>query len=294
MKGLILLCFALLLSFTIVAFYGCGGDTEETTESQDSGPAADDGKRPTIEYSFPANEQKDIAHDERIVIRFSEAIDKDKFWNGIYFSPVLDLSDWIPSWSRNEVTINPPIGVKPFDLNSEYTLMVPRGCVVDLYGNSMELDHNIAFKTLKYPIEEIKGGVVFSGRPTATWLFSVGKMGSLWTIIWGGTKDPNGPAWSSPGGTITASADGQVDERSIETKVSEVGYPITTSVSKGNGNSLTFTGATAGLEYTLMFDSTSSYLTFDLRSGGTVPKEYVHIGPAFTSPSRTPFILKNK
>lgn len=293
MKKVILLYIALLLPFTIIVLYGCGGDSEES-EKTETGTPVDNNKDPEIVYSFPADGQKDIAHDDRIVIKFSEAVDQDKFWKSIYFTPPMSLSDWTPSWASKEVTINPPVGTKPFDLNSEYTLVVPRSGVVDLYGHSMALDYRITFKTLKYPVETIKGGITFSGKPAISWLFTVGKANSLWAIYWGGTRDANGPAWSSPGGTITASADGRIDEKSIETWISEAGYPITFSVSKGNGNSLTFTGATSGLNYSIMFDSTSSYLTFDLRSGGTVSKDYVSIGPAYSHPSRTPFILKNK
>ena len=146
--------------------YGCGRDYEDSQDNLDTGTPVDNNKNPEIVYTFPENEQRDIAHDERIIIRFSEAIDQNNFWSSIYFSPVIDLTDWTPSWSRNEVKLNPPIGVKPFDLNSEYTLMVPRGAVVDLFGNSMTTDHVITFKTLRYPVEEIKGGITFAGKVT--------------------------------------------------------------------------------------------------------------------------------
>jgi hypothetical protein len=291
-NALALMFIIMLLPLTIIVLYGCGGDSGESTANLESGTPVDNNKKPEISYSFPADGQ-DIANDEKIIIKFSEAVDQDKFWKSISFTPPLDMSGWTPSWSRNDLTFNYPIGTQPFDLNSEYTLIIPRSGVVDLFGNSMVVDHNITFKTLRYPVEVIQGGMNFPGKITPVWLFSVGKTSGLWTVVWGGTRDPGGPAWSTPGGTITASSDGQIDEKSIKTKISEAGYPITVNVSKGNGNSLSFSTSTQ-LEYTLMFSSTSSYLTFDLRSPGTVAKEYVYIGAAFTNPSRTPFILKNK
>jgi hypothetical protein len=157
----------------------------------------------------------------------------------------------------------------------------------------MNAGSSITFKTLRYPVESVPGGVNLPGKITPVWLFTVGKTGGYWTVVWGGTRDPNGPVWSNPSGTIKASEDGHIDEGSIKTVTSEAGYPVTTSVSKGDGNSLSFSTATQ-LEYSLKFATTSSYLTFDLRSPGTVAKEFVFIGGAFSHPSRTPFILATK
>jgi len=291
MRKEILLCTALLLVFTIIGLSGCGGgDSEESAKTLVN---VDNNKNPEILYTFPKDGQVDIAHDERITINFSEPINKDKFWSNISFIPSFDMSKWTASWTGNEVKICPPIGPKPFELNSEYTLVIPERSVVDLFGNSMVASSTITFRTLRYPVEVVSGGMNLPAKITPLWLFSVGKTGGYWMVVWGGDRDPKGPVWSTPGGTITASADGHIEEGSIKTESSEGNYPVTTSVSNGDGNSLTFSTATQ-LVYTMKFATTSTYLTFDLRSSGTVAKEFVYIGAAFSNPSSTPFILEAK
>jgi len=292
MRKVILLYTALLLVFTIIGLSGCGGDSKEPAKIPVN---VDDNKNPEILYTFPKDGQVDIANDEKVTIQFSEPINQDKFWSSISFLPSFDMSKWTASWTGNEVKICPPIATKSFELNSEYTLIIPGNGVVDLFGNSMIANSTITFRTLRYPVEVVSGGMNLPAKIIPVWLFTVGKSSGYWKIVWGGTMDPNGPVWSNAGGTITASADGHIKEESIKTESSEGGYPVTTSVSNGNGNSLTFSTATqlAG-GYTLMFATTSSYLTFDLRSPGTVAKEYVYIGAAFSNPSRTPFILEAK
>ena len=290
MRKVILLYTAFLLVFTIIGLSGCGGDSSESEKPHVN---VDDNKNPEIVYTFPKDGQGDIAHDEKITVRFSEPVNQDKFWSSISFVPGFDMTEWTPSWTANEVKICPPIATKPFELNSEYILTIPAGGVVDLFGNSMVASSTITFNTLRYPVEAVPGGTNLPGKISPVWLFTVGKTGGYWTVVWGGTRDPNGPVWSTPSGTIKASDDGHIDEGSVKTVTSEAGYPVTTSVSKGDGNSLTFSTATQ-LEYSLKFATTSSYLTFDLRSPGTVAKEFVFIGAAFSHPSRTPFILEAK
>jgi len=156
MKKMALLHTALVLSLFVVGLMGCGGDSEESAKITGAETSVDNNKDPEIVYSFPSDGQQDIAHNEKIVIKFSEAIDQDNFWKSFHFTPVMYLTGWIPNWSGKTVTINPPIATQPFDLNTEYTIVIPRSGVVDLYGHSMASDYIITFKTLRYPVEQVK------------------------------------------------------------------------------------------------------------------------------------------
>jgi len=86
-----------------------------------------DKKRPEITFTSPEDEQKDVGHDADILIRFSEPVDRPKLRSGIHFDPKVDLSSdqWLLYWAtgeHEEVTISPPVGIKPFEMNKEYTM----------------------------------------------------------------------------------------------------------------------------------------------------------------------------
>jgi adhesin HecA-like repeat protein len=128
------------------------------------------------------------------------------------------------------------------------------------------------------------------------WFYTVGKYGGKWVVAWGFAPPPGAPSLNNPSGTITASSDGQISDI-VEAFNSRGGDEFKPTVSSGNGNRLSF--QTAALDnqkkFRMIFSSTSSYLTFDLRSSsGTVPAQYVQIGGDMVHPSRTPFIMKNK
>ena len=260
-----------------------------------------DTKSPEVIFTFPEDEAKDVGHDATILIRFSEPIYRSKLRNGIAFSPKVDVpSDgWFIEWGlseEEEVTISPPAGTDPFEVNEEYTLVLLRDSVVDVSGNPILADYKLDFHTLKYPVEKI-GRLDFpNGLVAPHWMYAVGRWGNKWVVIWGGMQPRGAPSQNAPSGTITASADGQILD-GVETFPSNANNVFTPTVTKGNGNRMTF--STVALNnnrsFRMIFSSTSTYVTFDLRSSaGTLPAQYVHIGNNFENPSRTPFIMKNK
>jgi len=261
-----------------------------------------DTKRPEITFTSPVDGQKDIGHDASISIGFSEPMDRIRFRSGISFEPEVDLSpdEWLLEWvvaDHEEVKISPPLGVEPFEVDAEYTLRLLKDSVVDLSGNSMISDHKLQFHTLRYPVEKIESLSLPKTFAEVRWIYVVGKWGSNWVVIWGGTQPGGGaPSGSNPSGTITASADGRILDN-VETLATRGGDAFTPTVTKGDGNRLTF--QTASLDnqksFRIVFGTTSSYLTFELRSAsGMIPPEYVHIGSNFEHPSRTPFTMKSK
>ena len=141
------------------------------------------------------------------------------------------------------------------------------------------------------------GNLTF-GSPVVTpqWMYIVGRVGGKWVVIWGGTQPKGAPSQNTPSGTITASADGEILD-DVDTFAGNADNAFTPTVTKGNGNRLTFqtVNLNNNRQFRMMFSSTSSYLTFDLRSSaGTIPSQYVHIGKGFENPSRTPFIMENQ
>ncbi len=260
-----------------------------------------DTQRPKIESTLPEDGQKDIAHGTDIVIRFSEPMDRIKLRDSISFDPRVDLSldEWMIEWTvgnNEEAIISSPAGSNPFDVNKEYTLTLSKDSVMDLSGNSLVRDYDLSFRTLKYPVEDI-GNLTF-GSPAVTplWMYIVGKVGGKWVVVWGGARPNGAPSQNSPSGTITASADGEIQD-DVETFAGNANNAFTPTVTKGDGNRLTFqtVNLNNNRRFRMIFNSTSSYLIFDLRSSaGTIPSQYVHIGKGFANPSRTPFIMKNK
>jgi hypothetical protein len=260
-----------------------------------------DKKRPEVTFTFPEHGQKDIGHDARILIRFSEPMDRPMLRSGISFDPGVNLSsdEWILEWGvgdYEEVTIYPPLGIEPFEVNTEYTMRLLKGNVVDLSGNPMITDCRVKFRTLKYPVEKVASVSLPSTVVDPQWMYVVGRVGNKWVVAWGGTHPPGAPSQNTPSGTITASDDGQIVD-DVEAIATRGGDAFTPTVSRGNGNRLTY--QTANLDnqkvFRLIFSSTSSYLTFDLRSAaGTIPPEYVYIGNKLEHPSDTPFAMENE
>lgn len=256
---------------------------------------------PKIISTSPVNNQEDVGQDAKILIKFSEPIDIDKFRKGISFDPTTNTSSdqWLfeRSGDNNEdVIISPLSGTEPFNVNEKYTLIINRDSVVDLSGNSMITDYNIIFNTLKYPVEKILNPNFANPNVEPLWFYTVGKVGGKWVVSWGSSPPPGASSLNNPSGTITASSDGQISD-SVDTFSTRAEDHFNPTVSSGNGNRLSF--STAALDnqksFRMIFSSTSSYLTFDLRSSsGTVPAQYVQIGGDMVHPSRTPFIMKNK
>lgn len=146
---------------------------------------------PEIISTSPENNQKDIGHDTKIVIKFSELIDRSKLLSGITFEPTANISSdkWVFEWAvgeNEEVTILPPHDTKPFDVDTEYTMSLLKNSVVDLSGNSMKADYKFLFHTLRYPVEDIKNLNITNINMAPQWMYTVGKSGANWVIIWGG------------------------------------------------------------------------------------------------------------
>ena len=252
---------------------------------------------PEITYSYPEDKEKDVGHDAQIILRFDGPVHRGNLRDGISFDPNVAVSpdDWILDWgglSGEEVTMLPPVGVEPFDVNEEYTLKISKDSVVDLSDNSMGSDYRVQFHTLKYPVEKTVNPIITSTFPDAVWLFVVGKRGGTWVLLWGGTQPEGAPPGTNPGGTITASSDGRISD-SIEAHASRQDTNVTYSVSSGNGNSLTLSSQTidAASTYRVLFHSTSSYLTFSL---SPATPEYINIGNGRGHPSSSTFILSNE
>lgn len=257
---------------------------------------------PKIASTVPEDGLRDIGPNDDIIIRFTEPINRVKFVNGIRFAPSVDLkggeSVWRFLWSINderEVSIIPPPGNSALKLDTEYSLILPRDAIEDMSGNKMVTDYTLTFKTLRYAPEPITSTDLntpsFVSLKEPPWLYSVGKYGpNSWIVVWGGTPPPGGSG--SPSGSITASGDGEILEGSVKWTTSYGGEKITTNVSSGKGNNLSYSGpAPDGQKcYRLMFACTSSYVTFSL--GAT--SQYINIGQKGVRPSRTPFVLNNR
>jgi hypothetical protein len=256
-----------------------------------------DTERPEVTSTFPEDGQKDVGHDTDIIIRFSEPLDRTKLRKGIAFAPRIDsdLDEWFFGWSTandEEVTISPPAGIEPFEVNEEYTLVLLKSSVVDLSGNAMIADHQVTFRTLKYAVEKAANPAIASTMIDPSWMFTVGKRGGTWVVAWGGERPQGAPTGSSPGGTITASADGQISD-DVETQATRKDQKVTYSVSKGNGNRLTFSSddLDGKNSFRIIFGSSSSYLIFSLRPATA---QYINIGTKSDHPSRSTFILPSK
>ncbi len=260
-----------------------------------------DTERPKIESTSPEDGQKDIGHDADIVVRFSEPMDRIKLRDSISFDPRVDLSadEWRIEWSVSngkEVTISPPAGTETFKANEEYTLTLSRDSLLDLSGNSLSTDYSLQFHTLKYLVEDIGNLTFATPAITPLWMYIVGKVGGKWVVVWGGAQPRGAPSQNTPSGTITASADGRIQD-DVETFAGNANNAFTPTVTKGDGNRLTFqtVNLNNNRRFRMILSSTSSYLTFDLRSSaGTIPSQYVFIGKGLKNPSRAPFIMKNK
>lgn len=260
-----------------------------------------DNQRPEITLTSPKDGQKDIGHGEDMVIRFSEPMDRSRLRNAIYFTPEIDVAqdEWILEWSLagdEIVTISPPPGTEPYPVNKDCTLLLSKSSVVDVSGNPVLTDLQLKFKTLRYPIEKIGRPIFHVKKVAPLWFYTLGEWNRRWVVIWGGGQAQGGPSQNSPSGTITASADGYILE-DVELIPSNAGNAMSGNVSKGNGNRLSYSSANLNNKkiFTMVFASTSKYLTFDMRSSaGTIPKKYVHIGLNYENPSRTPFILNNE
>ena len=253
--------------------------------------------RPDITLTSPEDGQKDLVHDTNIVIRFNESLDRPKLREGIIFAPQVDVDsdEWHLDWGTagdEEVTISPPVGTEPFELNKDYTLVLSKGSVVDLSGNAMITDLNLRFRTLRYRVEKAANPSVASTKVNPSWIFTVGKRGGTWVVTWGGVRPQGGPAGSSPSGTITASADGQIFD-DVETEATRNNEKVTHSVSNGNGNRLTFSSPNLDNKnsFRVIFGSSSSYLTFSLRPA---TPQYINIGTKPDHPSSSTFVLPNK
>ena len=265
---------------------------------------APDTKRPEVTLTFPKTDSKDIGHDEELTFVFSEPINRAKFRSAIYFTPQIDLAqeDWQIEWgfgNEEQVTISPPPGVYAYPLNKDCTLLLARANVTDTSGNPLLVDYKLEFKTLRYAIFDPKTPIFDVRVQEPLWLYRLGNWNNKWVAVWGGSMPRGAPSGSSPAGTITASADGYIVESSIEKVLAHVpSSPVFNhTLTKGNGNSLTYSTGTADTDdiFTLVFASTSKYLTFDLRSSsGTTPPAYVHIGKSYENPTKTPFVLRNK
>ncbi|MFC1717314.1 Ig-like domain-containing protein [Candidatus Poribacteria bacterium] len=256
-----------------------------------------DKDRPKITYSYPGEDEKDVGHGTHIILRFSEPVNRNKLMDGVSFDPkfAATLDGWTFDWSGlsdEEVTLIPPMGLEPFDVNKKYVMEISKGSVLDLSDNSMVTDYKVEFQTLKYPVEKGLNPTISSTVPLPQWLFVVGKRGGTWVIVWGGTQAAGAPAGATPGGTITASSDGRIAD-DVETHASRRDTSVTQSVSRGNGNRLTFSSQTidAASSYRMLFSSSSSYLTFSLRPG---TPEYINVGNERGHPSSTTFVLSNK
>jgi hypothetical protein len=260
--------------------------------------ASADTKRPEITSIYPEDNQKDLGHDTEIILTFSEPVDRTKLRDGISFDPKVDVlpDDWFLEWGTvedEEATIFPPTGADPFDLDEEYTLNISKGSVVDLSGNFMLSDYKVQFRTLKYPVERTVSPNLGSAIPDPLWMFIVGKRGGTWVVVWGGTQPQGAPAGNSPGGTITASADGRISDK-VDTNATRRDERVTYSVTSGNGNRLTFSSQNLnnqGNSFRIMFDSSSSYLIFSLRPA---TPQYINIGTRLEHPSGNPFVLPSK
>jgi len=256
---------------------------------------------PKITFTSPEDGQEDVGHDAKILIRFSEPIDRDRLRSGISFDPTVNipLDEFRLEWSsggEEEVAISPPLGVEPFSVNQEYSMLLSGDSVIDLSGNHMITDYKLQFHTLRYPVEKIKNPNIPDLNMEPQWMYTLGKSGTSWVVIWGGTPPRGAPSQSGPNGTITASADGQILDK-VDTLNTRGGDEFKPTVTSGNGNTLSY--RTADLDnqkkFRIIFSSTSSYITLDLRSSsGTLSPQYVYIGSDLVHPSRTPFTIKNK
>jgi hypothetical protein len=261
-----------------------------------------DNINPKVMFTFPEDGQKDLVHNTEISITFSEPIDRIKFPDSLSFFPGIGVSldEWRFDWAAGgdaKVTIFPPPGTEPFEVNKEYSVILSKSSVLDLSGNSMLSDLDLQFRTLRYPVEKIENLRMPDAKVMEpVWMYTIGRLGEDWVVMWGSANPPGAPSGNSPSGTITASSDGRIQD-DIEALAANPNNAFTQNVSKGNGNRLTFTSANLNdiRHFRIIFRSTSSLLTFELRSAaGILPAKYVHIGSQFVNPSRTPFTMRNK
>jgi hypothetical protein len=264
-----------------------------TVDFTTSGP---DTKRPELISSFPENGQEDIGHDTEIILKFSEPVHRSKLTSSVSLQPRIEpaIEGWFYEWSVMEqgvLTIFPPAGIEPLAVNKDYTLIIPKNSLVDLSGNSALSDSIIEFKTLRYPVERVQNLQFPKAMVEETWVYRVGKFGGKWAIFIGGQRVQGGPSVATASFNVTASADGEIHENSIDYWEAE-GRTHTINVTKGNGNRLSFSATCDQVDdyYRLMFTASSRYLIFQF-SG--VSKDWIHIGRDLVNPSRTPFVMEN-
>jgi hypothetical protein len=249
--------------------------------------ATADATRPRIEHSYPVDKQKDIGHNDAIKLTFNEDVDRTKLWDGIDFTPSVDREGWFLKWSLAEpaVEVTPPLMGEVYGENKDYTVVIDSDSVADLSGNNMSSDYVINFKTFRYPLEKIGNLQVPNAKLEERPFYQVGRSGKKWLIFLGG----GGLGGAPVSGTVQASADGRIGD-SVDFWYAEW-RASTVTVSKGNGNSLSYNVGTVDADdyYRFIFSSTSRFLIF---SPGT-SKERCFIGMDRKNPSRTPFAMEN-
>jgi hypothetical protein len=233
------------------------------------------------------DKQKDIGHNDAIKLIFNEDIDRTKLWDGITFTPSVDREGWFLEWSLAEpaVEVTPPAMGEVYDLNEDYTVVIDSDSVSDLSGNTMSSDYVIGFKTFRYPLERIGNLQCPNAKVEERPYYQLGRAGRRWVILLGG----GGIGGAPTSGTVQASADGRIGD-SVDYWAAEH-RAYTNTVSKGNGNTLSYNVGTVDADdyYRWIFSSTSRFLIF---SPGT-SKERCFIGMDRKHPSRTPFAMEN-
>lgn len=246
-----------------------------------------DATRPRIEHSYPVDNQKDIGHNDAIKLTFNEDIDRTKLWDGITFSPSVDREGWFLEWSLAEpaVEVSPPLMGQAYGENKSYTVVIDSDSVSDLSGNTMSSDYVINFKTFRYPLEKIGNLQVPNAKLEERPFYQVGRSGKKWLIFLGG----GGLSGAPVSGSVQASADGRIGD-SVDYWYAEW-RASTITVSKGNGNTLSYNVGTVDADdyYRFIFSTTSRFLTF---SPGTT-KERCFIGMDRKNPSRVPFAMES-
>jgi hypothetical protein len=273
-------------SFKVTGITDLGGNSmDPVTVKFKTGTT--DATRPRIEHSSPEDKQKDIGHNDAVKLTFNEDIDRTKLWDGITFSPSVDREGWFLEWSLAEpaVEVSPPAMGEVYDLNEDYTVVIDSDSVSDLSGNTMSSDYVISFKTFRYPLEKIGNLQIPNAKAEERPYYQVGRTGKKWVILLGG----GGLSGAPVSGTVAASADGRIGDFVDYWAAEHRAYTIT--VSKGNGNTLSYNVGTVDADdyYRFIFSSSSRFLTF---SPGT-SKERVFIGMDHKNPSRTPFAMEN-
>ena len=273
-------------SFKVTGITDMGGNSmDPVTVRFKTGTA--DATRPVIEHSYPVDKQKDIGHNDAVKLLFNEDVDRTKLWDGITFSPSVDREGWFLEWSLAEpsVEVSPPAMGEVYDLNEDYTVVIDSDSVSDLSGNTMSSDYVINFKTFRYPLEKIGNLQIPNAKLEERPFYQVGRTGKKWVIHLGGGGIGGAPV----SGTVGASADGRIGDFIDYWAAEHRAYTIT--VSKGNGNTMSYNVGTVDADdyYRFIFSSSSRFLTF---SPGTT-KERVFVGMDHKNPSRTPFAMEN-